>query len=176
MGAINKNFAGSIYEASVGLGIHPLFITAMTCLESDWGRKSVLEHNLFGERYEEPWNGGRKLIRVTEIHPSVPKLLEGEFVVSKSTLNDGMIKYIIMRWYKDYHSIRECLCDHIRVFGQFPNAMKYKGDAHEFPKKLSNEPFIGKNGQKLYKKYDSSPNYSKYIEIMYKTLLKLGIK
>ena len=176
MGQINKVFASKIYEEAKKMDISPLYITAMTCLESGWGKRSLLSYNLFGERANSDWKGKKKLLRVTEIHHSKPILRDGESIVSHTQLTGTASKYIILRWFKDYQSIMECLEDHVKVFDEFPNAMEYRKDPHIFPKLLCSEPFTDANGELRYKKYDSSPNYPEFVEIMYKTLLKLGIK
>lgn len=176
MGAINKFFANNVYESAKKCKMSPLFITAITCLESDWGRRGVLEYNLFGERAGEDWKGRKQLVRTTEIHHSEPVLLEKERIVSRYQLNKGTFKFIIMRWYKDYDSIYHCISDHIRIFNQFPEAMKHCDDAHLFPKLICKEPFTDSEGIVRYKKYDSLEDYPLIIESMYKTLLKLGIK
>ena len=176
MGQINKIFANSIHESSKDCGFSPLFVTALTCLESDWGKTSVLSCNIFGERADASWKGNKKLLRVTEVHHSTPKLLKGEIIISRSQLNKNTEKFIILRWYKDYDSIHDCLVDHLKVFNEFPEAMKHSEDPYLFSKLICKEPFVDKDGNQNYKRYDSLENYPYFIESMYKTLLKLGIK
>lgn len=169
---MNKEFAQKVFDAAKDTGFSPAFVTAMTCIETGWGRNGNGNFNLFGEFADKDWKGKRNLFRITQVVNGELQLQDGESVVWCSKLKNGMNKYIVFRWFKDYDSVSDCLKEHLKVFDAFPVALQYKSDAHEFPKRVSAEPM--ENGET--KKYDSDPCYPVFIEDTYKTLKKLGIE
>ena len=168
---MNKEFAQKVFDAAKGTGFSPAFVTAMTCIETGWGRNGNGNYNLFAELAPKEWTGKKNLVRVTQVVSGELDLQDGEYIQFQSKLKNGINKYIVYRYFKDYDSILDCLNEHLKVFDDFPVALKYKTDAHEFPKRISNEPMTGGGT----KKYDSDPQYPVFIEETHNTLKKLGL-
>jgi flagellum-specific peptidoglycan hydrolase FlgJ len=162
----NKTFAQGIYNASIGIGVSPLFVTAQGCWESGWGKRSIGEYNLFGVKATSLWKGKRVLIRTTEILKKQPVLQVGEKIISCVPLNTGNNKYVAELWFRDYDSLHEAILDHNKVLEGFTEAWKYRNDPIKFVELL----------QSGTKKYATDPNYADNIKSMYKTLARLGIR
>ncbi len=172
----SKQFALEVYNASKTLDINPVFDTAQACLETGWGKSRIGKYNLFGVKADSSWKGIRVLVRTTEILKNKPSLQPGEKIISVTPLKTGNMKYICLLWFRDYNSLSEALEDHLKVLKNFPVAWAHRMDKDSFPYLIQREPYKDSAGNIHYKSYATDPNYAKTIMLMYKTLLKLGIK
>ena len=107
----NKNFSNEIYRCSLGFEKSPIYLTAIACIRSKWGKNWVGNNNISAEKADDSWKGKKILLRDTVVSDTVPVLLIGESIISQKLLKGETKKYIINRWFKDYDSMEEAIKD-----------------------------------------------------------------
>ena len=74
---MNKEFAQKVFDAAKETGFSPAFVTAMTCIETGWGRNGNGNYNLFAELAPKEWTGKKNLVRVTRVVVKIGGALGG---------------------------------------------------------------------------------------------------
>ena len=167
---MNKEFASRIMEGALKTGFSPMFVTALTCIESGWGKTEREGNNIFGDMASEDFKGEKVLRHTIVVSKDNPKIYGKENIIYAKKLKCGLTKYTCMMYFKTFRTVSECLSDHLHVFDGFTVAMGYRLDMHEFPKRIQHEPKGG-----IFMHYDSDPNFADTIEQTYKSLKKLGL-
>lgn len=161
----SKEFVSWLYPAACKSKINPVFIVAQAALETGWGRKTIGKHNLFGIT-KGSWTGKTLLVTTTEIHDNAKvKYRSPEEVLDITPLQSGKFKYKVIREFRDYDSLEQCLQDHFDILRKphFAHAWKYKDDPEKFIEALQSGKL----------KYATDPNYVSVMKQMFKTVEKL---
>lgn len=134
-------------------GVHPSFSTAQAALETGWNA-SKPGNNLFGITIGSSWTGKKQLVQTTEYFLSSTKqFIAPEKVLEVVRVGDRY-KYTVMRYFRAYDSIADCLADHLSLLKKpgYADAWTHKDDPREFARRL-----IDNAGAK----YATDPEYSK---------------
>lgn len=161
----SKEFVEWLYPAACKSTINPVFIVAQAALETGWGRKTIGKYNLFGIT-KGSWSGKTLLVTTTEIHDNAKvKYRSPEEVLNITPLQSGKFKYKVIREFRDYDSLEQCLQDHFDILKKphFAHAWKYKDDPEKFIEALQSGKL----------KYATDPNYVPVMKQMFKTVEKL---
>ena len=147
-------FAKRVYQAAKGGEIHPLFVTAQAVLETGWGAHTIGENNIFGIT-KGSWEGPVDMVETTEYFVHDRKTLTPpDRILRKIKLTSGRWQYKVVRAFRHYESLEDCLADHIAIFKKpmYSDAWEYKDNPLMFALKITDN----------YKaKYATSPDYYK---------------
>lgn len=146
------DFVKKVYQAAKGGEIHPLFVAAQAVLETGWGKSTIGENNIFGIT-KGSWTGPVDMIQTTEYFSNGSKTLKApDRVLKKVKITNGRWKYTVIRAFRHYESLEECLKDHTSIFkkSMYSDAWEYRQDPLTFASKICDE-----NGAK----YATSPSY-----------------
>lgn len=139
-------------------GVHPLFANAQAALETGWNANKP-GNNLFGITVGSSWTGKKQLVQTTEYFLSATK----QFVSPEKVLNVVRVgdryKYTVIRYFRSYGSIGECLADHLAILKKpgYADAWAHKDDPREFARRI-----IDGTGAK----YATDPDYLKKMLIV----------
>lgn len=161
-----KEFVNWLWPAACNNEINPIFIVAQAALETGWGKKTIGKYNIFGIT-KGSWPGKTLLVTTTEIHDNAKvKYRSPEEVLDITPLQSGKFKYKVIREFRDYDSLEQCLQDHFDLLSSkaYADAWPYRGDPYKFVEYIQNE--IGP-------KYATAPNYVSVMKQMFKTVEKL---
>lgn len=152
-----KDFVKTVYPAAERLhekgGIHPLFVTAQAALETGWKIRGI-DNNIFGITVGSSWTGRKKLVRTTEYFKTPNKTFRPpERVLHVTPVGVGRYKYEVMRFFRVYDSIDECLNDHLVLLRKpmYADAWPYRNDPCEYARRIVDG--VGA-------KYATAPNYA----------------
>ena len=135
-------FAQRVYTAAkkANTEIDPSFVTAQAMLETGWGKKIIGTANLFGITKGSQWDGKIVMVKTHEYY-NTPKF--------KPTPPDKLVSvckvagkqrwyYTMMRAFKDFDTIEDCLREHLRLFRKsgYKDAWPYRKDPFEFAKRI----------------------------------------
>lgn len=147
-------FAKRVYQAAKGGEIHPLFVTAQAVLETGWGAHTIGENNIFGIT-KGSWEGPVDMVETTEYFVHDRKTLTPpDRILRKIKLTSGRWQYKVVRAFRHYDSLEDCLADHLAIFKKpmYSDAWEYKDNPLMFALKITDN----------YKaKYATSPDYYK---------------
>lgn len=148
-----KEFIKWIYPVAGQGEIDPVFVTAQAALESGWGKSCIGRYNLFGITQGSSWRGPVLLATTFEYFttPDV-KFRPPECVISVTKLSDKKYKYQVKRYFRDYHSLEECLADHLAI-------LKKPGFADAWPFRTNARMYVRKIQDSVGSKYATSPDY-----------------
>lgn len=159
-----KEFVEWLYPEACKMDINPVFVVAQAALETGWGKKIIGKYNLFGIT-KGSWAGRTLLVTTTEIHnTSTVKYHSPEEILDIELLPSGRFKYRVIRQFRDYDSLEQCLKDHFDILNKphFLHARKYKNDPVKFVEALQ--------AGKL--KYATDPNYVYVMKQVFKSVEK----
>jgi len=147
-------FAKRVYQAAKGGEIHPLFVTAQAVLETGWGAHTIGKNNIFGIT-KGSWEGPVDMVETTEYFVHDRKTLTPpDRILRKIKLTSGRWQYKVVRAFRHYDSLEDCLADHLAIFKKpmYSDAWEYKDNPLMFALKITDN----------YKaKYATSPDYYK---------------
>lgn len=161
----SKEFVDWLYPEACKLDINPVFVVAQAALETGWGKHTIGKYNLFGIT-KGSWTGKTLLVTTTEVHSTTTvKYNSPEEILDITPLGSGKFKYKVIRQFRDYESLEQCLKDHFDVLRKphFVHAWRYKNDPVKFVEALQS----GKM------KYATDPNYAAVMGQMFKTVGRL---
>lgn len=153
------DFAKKVYQAAKGGEIHPLFVTAQAVLETGWGKSTIGENNIFGIT-KGSWTGPVDMVQTTEYFATGIKTLKApDKVLKKVKLDSGRWKYTVIRAFRHYETLEECLNDHLALFKKpmYADAWQYRNEPVMFASKICDE--IGA-------RYATSPSYYKNLRLL----------
>lgn len=146
-------FAKRVYQAAKGGEIHPLFVTAQAVLETGWGAHTIGENNIFGITKGSTWKGPVDMVQTTEYFSNDRKILTPpDKVLRKIKLDVNRWKYIVVRAFRHYETLDECLKDHLAIFKKpmYSDAWPYRDQPLMFALKITDN---------IKAKYATSPAY-----------------
>lgn len=158
--------AKRLHESDPANTLNPLFVTAQAALETGWEIGGI-DNNIFGITVGSSWKGDRKLVRTTEVFSTPNKKFNApEEVLSVKRIGDGRYRYSVIRFFRVYDSLEECLADHLSLLKKpmYADAWPYKDDPIEYAKRLVDD--IGA-------KYATDPNYAKTMGSIILTVQKI---
>lgn len=153
--AANKKqmaFAKKVYQAAMGGEIHPLFVTAQAVLETGWGAHTIGGNNIFGIT-KGSWTGPVDMVETTEYFLHDRKTFSPpDKVIRKLKLDSGRWQYKVIRAFRHYNTLEECLKDHISIFKKpmYDDAWPYRDQPLMFALKITD---------KHKARYATSPSY-----------------
>lgn len=156
-------FAKRVYQAAKGGDIHPLFVTAQAVLETGWGAHTIGENNIFGIT-KGSWTGPVDMVETTEYFVHDRKTLHSpDRILRKVKLSSGRWQYKVIRAFRHYETLEECLEDHTSIFRKdmYSDAWDYRDNPLMFALKIT-------DGYKA--KYATSPDYYKLLRNLIITL------
>lgn len=156
-------FAKKVYQAAMGGDIHPLFVTAQAVLETGWGAHTIGENNIFGIT-KGSWEGPVDMVETTEYFVHDRKTFSPpDKILRRLKLTSGRWQYRVIRAFRHYESLEECLADHTSIFKKpmYDDAWPYKDNPLMFALKIT-------DGHKA--KYATSPDYYKSLRNLIITL------
>ena len=161
-------FAQQVYTAAkASSDIAPEFVTAHAMLETGWGKSKVGNFNLFGITKGSNWTGKVVMVKTHEYFKTPnQKFSPPDKVVSVCKVaGKQMYYYTVMRAFKDFDSLEDCLKEHYRLFQKpgYADAWPYRKDAEVFAKKICDN--VGC-------KYATAPTYLVNITSIIKTIRK----
>jgi flagellum-specific peptidoglycan hydrolase FlgJ len=168
---LQREFAQKVYAAAKeATDISPVFVTAQAILETGWGHSRVGRYNLFGITRGSNWTGKTVLVKTHEyfsspdVHFTAP-----EKVISVCRTKTGRYYYTVLRLFKDFDSLQDCLKEHSRLLQKpgYSDAWPYRHDPEQFAQRISNN--VGC-------KYATSPNYLKQLLALIPTVEKICSK
>ena len=114
-------------------GVHPFFSTAQAALETGWNANKP-GCNLFGITVGSSWAGKKQLVQTTEYFLSATKQFIAPEKVLKIERVGDRYKYTVLRFFRSYVSIGECLSDHLAILKKpgYADAWAHKDDPREF--------------------------------------------
>ena len=152
-------FAKKVYQAAQGGEIHPLFVAAQAVLETGWGAKTIGENNIFGIT-KGSWTGPVDMVQTTEYFANgVKTLTPPDKVLRKLKLKSGLWKYEVIRAFRHYETLEECLNDHLSLFKKpiYSDAWPYRDNPLMFAAKICDN---------YGAKYATSPEYYKNLRLL----------
>lgn len=162
----SEEFVKWLYPEACKLDINPVFVVAQAALETGWGKKVIGKYNLFGIT-KGSWKGKTLLVTTFEVHDTTTVTYRSpEEILDITPLSSGKFKYKVIRQFRDYDSLEQCLQDHFDVLSSeaYADAWPHRKDPYKFVEFLQNE--IGP-------KYATAPNYVAVMEQMFKTVERL---
>ena len=98
--------------------IDPAFVTAQAMLETGWGARVIGKANLFGITKGSQWDGDIVMVKTHEYFKTPKqKFKEPDRIVSVCKVaGKNLWYYTVMRAFKDFDSIGDCLKEHERLF------------------------------------------------------------
>lgn len=160
------NFAKKVYQAAMDGEIHPLFVTAQAVLETGWGKSTIGENNIFGIT-KGSWTGPVDMVKTTEYFSKGSKVLTPpDKILSKIQIEPRRWKYTVIRAFRHYETLEDCLQDHLAIFKKpmYSDAWEYRQTPLMFALKICDA-----NGAK----YATSPAYYKNLRAL---ILQLSAK
>ena len=152
-------FAKKVYQMAKGREIHPIFITAQAVLETGWGAHIIGENNIFGIT-KGSWKGPIDKIETTEYFNHDRKTLSPpDKILRKLKLTFVRWQYRVIRAFRHYNTLEECLVDYINIFKKpmYKEAWEYKDNPLMFALKVTN----------IHRaKYATSPDYYKSLRTL----------
>lgn len=133
--------------------VHPSFSTAQAALETGWNANKP-GNNLFGITIGSSWTGKKQLVQTTEYFLSTTK----RFILPEKVLKIERVgdryKYTVLRYFRAYDSIGNCLADHLSLLkkSMYADAWAHKDDPREYALRL-----VDGTGAK----YATDPDYLK---------------
>ena len=161
----SEEFVKWLYPEASKLDINPVFVVAQAELETGWGKKTIGKYNLFGIT-KGSWKGKTMLVTTSEVHDTTTVNYKSpEEILDITPLPSGKFKYKVIRQFRDYDSLGQCLQDHFDVLRQphFLHAWKHKNDPAKFVEALQSGKL----------KYATDPNYATVMKQMFKTVERL---
>ena len=158
----NKEFAQWVYDAAKSLDIDPIFVTAQAALETGWGKSRIGKYNLFGIT-KGTWTGRTQLVKTREVHSTANyAYFAPEKVISVEALPSGRYRYIVMRLFRDYDTLEQCLEDYIAIFKKphFAHAWCFRHDGAKFADAI----------QSGRMKYATDPKYNSILKSVMNTI------
>lgn len=154
-----RDFVKTVYPAAKRLwqnkaSLHPLFTTAQAALERCW-RVSGQGNNLFGITIGSSWVGKKQLVQTVEYFSNSDKQFKlPEKVLSVTPVGGGRYKYSVMRYFRVYDALEECLEDHLKLLTRpmYADAWPYRNDPKEYARRIVDT--VGA-------KYATDPDYAK---------------
>jgi flagellar protein FlgJ len=170
-GSEQTAFVNRVYPAAHRLwireqGVHPLFVTAQAALETGW-RIGGASNNIFGITKGSSWTGKTALMPTVEYFNTPDKKFtlpeEGELI---EEVSPGEWKYRVLRLFRVYDSLADCLADHLSVLRKrgYTDAWPYRDDPREFARRI---------GDAAGARYATAPNYAQVMISMIATVEKL---
>lgn len=162
----SEEFVKWLYPEACKLDINPVFVVAQAALETGWGKKTIGKYNLFGIT-KGSWKGKTILVTTFEVHDTTTvKYNSPEEILDITLLSSGKFKYKVIRQFRDYDSLEQCLQDHFALLGSkaYADAWPFRNDPYKFVEYIQNE--IGA-------KYATAPNYVPVMKQMFKTVERL---
>ncbi|RGW67899.1 glycoside hydrolase family 73 protein [Segatella copri] len=160
-------FARQVYAAAVEAKteIDPAFVTAQAMLETGWGARVIGKANLFGITKGSQWDGDIVMVKTHEyFKTSKQKFKEPDRIVSVCKVaGKNLWYYTVMRAFKDFDSVGDCLKEHERLFQKsgYKDAWPYRKDPFKFAQKICDG--VGC-------KYATDPTYLTTITSIIKTI------
>jgi len=140
--AVNEKqlaFAKRVYQAAMGGEIHPLFVTAQAVLETGWGAYTIGENNIFGIT-KGSWTGPIDMIETKEYFSNDRKTFSPpDKIIRKLKLDSGRWQYQVLRAFRHYETLEECLTDHTSIFKKpmYDDAWPYRNEPLMFALKIT---------------------------------------
>lgn len=165
---MQREFAKKVYAAAKeATDISHIFVTAQAILETGWGHSRVGRFNLFGITSGSNWAGKTALVKTHEFlsRPDV-KFQEPEKVLSVCKIKTGQYYYTVLRLFKDFDSLQDCLKEHSRLLQKpgYADAWPYRHDPEQFAHRICNN--VGC-------KYATSPVYQQRLLYLINTVRKI---
>lgn len=148
-------FAKKVYGKVKNREISPIFVTAQAVLETNWGAHINGKNNLFNITKGLSWTGQVDMVEITQYFVNSKKtLFPPEKVLRKVRFDTNKWQYKVIRAFRHYESIDECIEDYYKLFKNplYDEALNYKDNAFMFALKVTD---IYRN------KYSISPEYYK---------------
>ena len=159
-------FAKKVYQAAKGGEIHPLFVTAQAVLETGWGAHVIGENNIFGIT-KGSWEGPVDMVETHEYFSHDRKTLSPpDKILRKIKLTSGRWQYKVVRAFRHYDTLKECLDDHLAIFKKpmYSDAWEYRDNPLMFALKITDDNKA---------KYATSPDYYRSLR---NVIITLGAK
>lgn len=160
-------FARQVYAAAVEAKteIDPAFVTAQAMLETGWGSRVIGKANLFGITKGSQWDGDIVMVKTHEYFKTPnQKFKEPDRIVSVCKVaGKNLWYYTVMRAFKDFDSVGDCLKEHERLFQKpgYKDAWPHRKDPFKFAQKICDA--VGC-------KYATDPTYLTTITSIIKTI------
>lgn len=162
-------FAQQVYTAAKNINdeISPSFVTAQAMLETGWGKNVIGTANLFGITKGSQWSGKVVMVKTHEYFktPAFKATPPDKVLSVCKVAGKQQYYYTMMRAFKDFDTIEDCLKEHLRLFQKsgYKDAWPYRKDPFEFAKRICDG--VGC-------KYATSPTYLTTITSIIKTVQK----
>lgn len=160
-------FAKRVYAAAkrANQEIDPAFVTAQAILETGWGKKVIGTANLFGITKGSQWKGKIVMVKTHEYYntPNFKPTPPDKLVSVCKVAGKQRWYYTMMRAFKDFDTIEDCLREHLRLFQKpgYKDAWPYRKDPFRFAYLICDE--VGC-------KYATDPSYLTTITSLIKTV------
>jgi len=165
---VQREFAQKVYAAAQqATDISPVFVTAQAILETGWGRSRVGRYNLFGITRGSDWAGKTVLVKTHEYFSSPDvHFSDPEKVISVCKTKTGRYYYTVLRLFKDFDSLQDCLREHSRLLQKpgYSDAWPYRHNPEQFAQRISNN--VGC-------KYATSPIYQQQLLYLINAVRKI---
>lgn len=169
------DFVGAVYPAARGNyekgGVNPVFATAQAALETGWNADKP-GNNLFGITVGRSWTGRRELVQTTEFFATATKQFTAPERVLKIEKAGSRYRYTVMRYFRAYSSIAECLEDHLALLKKplYADAWAFRENPREYARRI-----VDGHGAR----YATDPDYASKMGIVIgmveKTVKELGL-
>jgi flagellum-specific peptidoglycan hydrolase FlgJ len=148
-----------IYPPAKLMDISPIFTTAQACWETGWLKHTIGLSNIFGITKGDDWKGKVILVQTGEhFHSPDVKFDPPEKVLHVKPNPKGGFDYVVMREFRNYDTIAQCLQDHFLILqhNNFLPAWPVRHDPVAYVKAI----------QACKEPYATDPNYVKNMALM----------